>query len=349
MKTEYVDLREGKDIKEGVKKAAEIIKRGGLVAFPTETVYGLGANGLDENAVPKIYEAKGRPSDNPLILHISKLDEIEDIVKEIPKSALILAEEFWPGPLTMVFKKSERIPYRTTGGLESVAIRMPSNKIARELIKAAGVPIAAPSANSSGRPSPTKAAHVIYDLDGKIDMVIDGGEVDIGIESTIVDVTGEVPVILRPGFITEKMLSEAIGRVEIDEVVKSLSPDKDLKPKAPGMKYRHYAPRGKMTIYKGSHSKVVERINEEISKLEGKKTGVLATDETKSYYKADIIISLGSREDGESIAHNLFDALRKFDDDDVEFIYSEGFDENKLGFAIMNRLHKSAGYNIINV
>ena len=349
MKTEYVDLREGKDIKEGVKKAAEIIKRGGLVAFPTETVYGLGANGLDENAVPKIYEAKGRPSDNPLILHISKLDEIEDIVKEIPKSALILAEEFWPGPLTMVFKKSERIPYRTTGGLESVAIRMPSNKIARELIEAAGVPIAAPSANSSGRPSPTKAAHVIYDLDGKIDMVIDGGEVDIGIESTIVDVTGEVPVILRPGFITEKMLSEAIGRVEIDEVVKSLSPDKDLKPKAPGMKYRHYAPRGKMTIYKGSHSKVVERINEEISKLEGKKTGVLATDETKSYYKADIIISLGSREDGESIAHNLFDALRKFDDDDVEFIYSEGFDENKLGFAIMNRLHKSAGYNIINV
>ena len=349
MKTEYVDLREGKDIKEGVKKAAEIIKRGGLVAFPTETVYGLGANGLDENAVPKIYEAKGRPSDNPLILHISKLDEIEDIVKEIPKSALILAEEFWPGPLTMVFKKSERIPYRTTGGLESVAIRMPSNKIARELIKAAGVPIAAPSANSSGRPSPTKAAHVIYDLDGKIDMVIDGGEVDIGIESTIVDVTGEVPVILRPGFITEKMLSEAIGRVEIDEVVKSLSPDKDLKPKAPGMKYRHYAPKGKMTIYKGSHSKVVERINEEISKLEGKKTGVLATDETKSYYKADIIISLGSREDGESIAHNLFDALRKFDDDDVELIYSEGFDENKLGFAIMNRLHKSAGYNIINV
>lgn len=349
MKTEYVDLREGKDIKEGVKKAAEIIKRGGLVAFPTETVYGLGANGLDENAVPKIYEAKGRPSDNPLILHISKLDEIEDIVKEIPKSALILAEEFWPGPLTMVFKKSERIPYRTTGGLESVAIRMPSNKIARELIKAAGVPIAAPSANSSGRPSPTKAAHVIYDLDGKIDMVIDGGEVDIGIESTIVDVTGEVPVILRPGFITEKMLSEAIGRVEIDEVVKSLSPDKDLKPKAPGMKYRHYAPRGKMTIYKGSHSKVVERINEEISKLEGKKTGVLATDETKSYYRADIIISLGSREDGESIAHNLFDALRKFDDDDVEFIFSEGFDENKLGFAIMNRLHKSAGYNIINV
>ena len=349
MKTEYVDLREEKDIKEGVKKAAEIIKRGGLVAFPTETVYGLGANALDENAVPKIYEAKGRPSDNPLILHISKLDEIEDIVKEIPKSALILAEEFWPGPLTMVFKKSERIPYRTTGGLESVAIRMPSNKIARELIKAAGVPIAAPSANSSGRPSPTKAAHVIYDLDGKIDMVIDGGEVDIGIESTIVDVTGEVPVILRPGFITEKMLSEAIGRVEIDEVVKSLSPDKDLKPKAPGMKYRHYAPKGKMTIYKGSHSKVVERINEEISKLEGKKTGVLATDETKSYYKADIIISLGSREDGESIAHNLFDALRKFDDDDVEFIYSEGFDENKLGFAIMNRLHKSAGYNIINV
>ena len=349
MKTEYVDLREENDIKEGVKKAAVILKNGGLVAFPTETVYGLGANGLDETAVPKIYEAKGRPSDNPLILHISEFEEIKDIVKEIPKSALILAEEFWPGPLTMVFKKSDLVPYRTTGGLESVAIRMPSNKIARELIKAAGVPIAAPSANSSGRPSPTRASHVLFDLEGKIDMVIDGGAVDIGLESTIVDVTGEIPVILRPGFITEEMLTEAIGRVDTDEVVKSLSPDKHLKPKAPGMKYRHYAPQGKMTIYKGNPDGVVEIINEELSKSENKKTGVLATDETKSYYRADIIISLGSREDGESIAHNLFDALRRFDDEGVELIFSEGFDENRLGFAIMNRLHKSAGYNIINV
>ena len=349
MKTEYVDLREDSAIKEGVKKAAVILKNGGLVAFPTETVYGLGANGLDKNAVPKIYEAKGRPSDNPLILHISEFEEIKDIVKEIPKSALILAEEFWPGPLTMVFKKSEIVPYRTTGGLESVAIRMPSNKIARELIKAAGVPIAAPSANSSGRPSPTKASHVLFDLDGKIDMVIDGGAVDIGLESTIVDVTGEIPVILRPGFITEEMLTEAIGRVDTDEVVKSLITDKHLKPKAPGMKYRHYAPQGKMTIYKGNPDRVVEIINEELSKSENKKTGVLATDETKSYYRADIVISLGSREDGESIAHNLFDALRRFDDEGVELIFSEGFDENRLGFAIMNRLHKSAGYNIIMI
>ena len=349
MKTEYVDLREGKDIKEGIKKAADIIKKGGLVAFPTETVYGLGANGLDENAVPKIYEAKGRPSDNPLILHISEFDEIKSIVEEIPKTAIILAEEFWPGPLTMVLKKSDIVPYRTTGGLESVAVRMPSNRIARELIKASGVPIAAPSANSSGRPSPTKASHVLYDLDGKIDLVIDGGAVDIGLESTIVDVTTEVPVILRPGFITEEMLSEAIGRVEIDEVVKSLSPDKDLKPKAPGMKYRHYAPKGRMTIYKGKPEKVVERINEEIAKSAGKKTAVLATDETKMYYKADVVISVGSREDGESIAHNLFDVLRRFDDVGAEVIFSEGFDENKLGFAIMNRLHKSAGYNIIMI
>ena len=323
MNTEYVDLRDENDIKEGIKKAAGIIKKGGLVAFPTETVYGLGANGLDENAVPKIYEAKGRPSDNPLILHISEFDEIKSIVKEIPKTALILAEEFWPGPLTMVLKKSDIVPYRTTGGLESVAVRMPSNKIARELIKASGVPIAAPSANSSGRPSPTKASHVIFDLDGKIDMVIDGGAVDIGLESTIVDVTGDVPVILRPGFITEEMLSEAIGRVEIDEVVKSLSPDKP--------------------------EKVVERINEEIAKSAGKKTAVLATDETKMYYKADVVISVGSREDGESIAHNLFDALRRFDDVGAEVIFAEGFDENRLGFAIMNRLHKSAGYNIIMI
>ena len=349
MKTEYVDLRDGKDVKEGLYKAAEIIKTGGLVAFPTETVYGLGANGLDENAVPKIYEAKGRPSDNPLILHISEFDEIENIVKEIPDVAFVLADEFWPGPLTMVFKKSDIVPYRTTGGLESVAVRMPSNKIARELIKTAGVPVAAPSANSSGRPSPTKADHVLSDLDGKIDMVIDGGTVDIGLESTIVDVTGEVPVILRPGFITEEMLSEAIGRVKTDDAVKNLSPDKDLKPKAPGMKYRHYAPQGKMTIYKGKPEKVVKIINEETAKSEGKKTAVLATDETKRYYKADIVISVGSREDSESIAHNLFDTLRSFDDMGAEIIFSEGFDESRLGFAIMNRLHKSAGYNIVNV
>ena len=349
MKTEYVDLRDGKDVKEGLYKAAEIIKNGGLVAFPTETVYGLGANGLDENAVPKIYEAKGRPSDNPLILHISKFDEIENIVKEIPDVAFVLADEFWPGPLTMVFKKSDMVPYRTTGGLESVAVRMPSNKIAREFIKAAGVPVAAPSANSSGRPSPTKAGHVLSDLDGKIDMVIDGGTVDIGLESTIVDVTGEVPVILRPGFITEEMLSEAIGRVQTDEAVKNLTPDKDIKPKAPGMKYRHYAPQGKMTIYKGNSENVVKVINEEIAKSEGKKTAVLATDETKMYYKADIVISVGNREDCESIAHNLFDALRSFDDMGAEIIFSEGFDESRLGFAIMNRLHKSAGYNIVNV
>lgn len=349
MKTEYVDLRDGKDVKEGLYKAAEIIKTGGLVAFPTETVYGLGANGLDENAVPKIYEAKGRPSDNPLILHISEFDEIKNIVKEIPDVAFVLADEFWPGPLTMVFKKSDIVPYRTTGGLESVAVRMPSNKISRELIKMAGVPVAAPSANSSGRPSPTKADHVLCDLDGKIDMVIDGGTVDIGLESTIVDVTGEVPVILRPGFITEEMLSEAIGRVQTDDAVKNLSPDKDIKPKAPGMKYRHYAPQGKMTIYKGKPEKVVKIINEETAKSEGKKTAVLATDETKRYYKADIVISVGSREDCESIAHNLFDTLRSFDDMGAEIIFSEGFDESRLGFAIMNRLHKSAGYNIVNV
>lgn len=349
MKTECVDLREEKNIEEGLKKAADIIKRGGLVAFPTETVYGLGANGLDENAVPKIYEAKGRPSDNPLILHISEFEEINKLVKNLPNSALILADEFWPGPLTMVLKKSDIVPYRTTGGLESVAVRMPSNKIARELIRLAGVPVAAPSANSSGRPSPTKASHVMEDLDGKIDLIIDGGAVDIGLESTIVDVTGDVPVILRPGFITGEMLSEAIGRVETDEAVKSLEPDKNLEPKAPGMKYRHYAPKGKMTIYKGSSEKVVRKINEEIKKSEGKRVAVLATDETKDYYKADIVISAGSRLDEEKIAHNLFSILRSFDEEGAELIFSEGFDENRLGFAIMNRLHKSAGYNIVNI
>ncbi len=351
MTTEYIDLRGIKEnMSEALIKAAEVIQRGGLVAFPTETVYGLGANGLDEKAVPRIYEAKGRPSDNPLILHIDDMDMLKKLVKNIPENARLLAEEFWPGPLTMVFEKSEIVPYRTTGGLETVAVRMPSNKTARELIRLSGLPIAAPSANSSGKPSPTKAGHVMEDLSGKIDLVIDGGEVELGLESTIVDVTGEVAVILRPGFITEEMILEVLDEVSADRAVAEISSEKDVRPKAPGMKYKHYAPKGEMAIYKGEPDKVVKRINlkaEENLRF-GVKTGVLASEETKECYKADFVISVGSREDGREIARNLFDVLRRFDELGAEMILSESFYDNKLGTAIMNRLHKSAGYNIVN-
>lgn len=345
MKTEIITI-ENLDSK--LVEVGEIIRMGGLVAFPTETVYGLGTNGLDSEAVPKIYEAKGRPSDNPLILHISDITELEPLVKDIPELALKLADEFWPGPLTMIFRKSDIVPPVTTGNLDTVAIRMPSNRIARELIKSAGVPIAAPSANTSGRPSPTKAEHVLEDLSGKIDMLIDGGEVDIGLESTIIDVTGDLPVILRPGFITKEMVKEFVGRVDVDNAVTTLHPDKNLRPKAPGMKYKHYAPKGEMIIYKGNIDNVILAINNKIKEKSGK-IAVLATDETKKRYCSDFVLSVGSRNAPNEIAHNLFNILRKFDEMGAELILSEGFSDTNLGFAIMNRLHKSAGYNIVYV
>ena len=264
-----------------VNEAGAIIKRGGLVAFPTETVYGLGANGMDEEAAAKIYAAKGRPSDNPLILHISSIDMLEEIVSEVPDNAKILMDKFWPGPMTLVFKKKPAVPYGTTGGLDTVAVRYPSHKVALEIISASGTPIAAPSANTSGRPSPTKASHVIEDMDGKVDMIVDGGEVGIGIESTIIDVTGDVPMILRPGYITKAMVEELIGEVLVDKVVTAKTIEEiggDYKPKAPGMKYRHYAPKAELTMFDGNIENVVSEINR-LSKdasEEGKKVGIIA-------------------------------------------------------------------------
>lgn len=358
--TEYLDLkgwlsdtgdRKDGEITDEIKHAGDIIKAGGLVAFPTETVYGLGGDGLNASASKKIYAAKGRPSDNPLILHITEMEDLNGIVSEIPETAKILAENFWPGPLTMIFKKTDAVPLSTTGGLNTVAVRMPSHKAARALIKAAGTPIAAPSANSSGRPSPTKASHVKEDLDGKIDMIIDGGEVGIGLESTIVDVTGEVPVMLRPGYITKEMLDALFNDVEIDPVITTLHPDPNLRPKAPGMKYRHYAPKGDMAIFEGDTEEVVKRINKEAAraKAEGHITAVLATDETKDRYKADHVFSVGKRSDLYEVAHNLFDVLREFDEVGADRLFSESFSGDRLGLAIMNRLRKAAGYNIIKV
>lgn len=245
---------------EGIARAGEILKSGGLVAFPTETVYGLGANALDEAAAAQIYAAKGRPSDNPLIVHIADIEALEGIVEKVPEDARRLAEAFWPGPLTMVFRKNPRVPYGTTGGLDTVAVRMPAHEIARELIRQGGGYIAAPSANTSGRPSPTTAAHVAEDLRGRIDMIIDGGSVEIGLESTIVDLSGGTPVILRPGYINQDMLDRVIGPVEMDRGL--IAENSGIRPKAPGMKYRHYAPKAQLVIIEGKSAAVVDKINE---------------------------------------------------------------------------------------
>lgn len=337
--------------KESLIKAAEILKNGGLVAFPTETVYGLGGDGLNPEAAEKIYNAKGRPADNPLIIHIGDKKDLDKLTKEIPEMGRKLVEAFWPGPLTLIFYKSEIIPYSTTGGLETVAIRMPNHPIALELLKESGVKIAAPSANTSGKPSPTKASHVIEDLAGKIDMIIDGGEVEIGLESTIVDVTGDNPVILRPGFITKEMLEQVVGLVEIDKAILEKNQKSGIIPKAPGMKYKHYAPKGDLTIYQGKLEHVVKRINQEAIRYEkeGKKVGIIATEETKNKYHIGIIKDIGTREEEETIARGLYNVLREFDQTNVEVILTESFESGYLGQAIMNRLLKAAGYQVIEV
>lgn len=331
-----------------LEEAAAVIRNGGLAAFPTETVYGLGANALDEKAAKKIYEAKGRPSDNPLIAHIADLDGLKPLVSEIPEAGRKLAEAFWPGPLTLVFPKSGIVPHGTTGGLETVAVRMPSDPVARELIRLAGVPIAAPSANTSGRPSPTRAEHVFQDMDGKIDLIVDGGPVGIGVESTIVDVTEEIPTLLRPGAITMEMLGSVVGKVDVDPAI--TGPMRaDVKPKAPGMKYRHYAPKASLTLVEGDAEVVTARINNLAAKKlgEGLRVGIICTEETKALYPAGMVKSIGLRADEATVAHNLYAVLREFDDLEADVIFSESFPADELGQAIMNRLNKAAGYQII--
>lgn len=332
-----------------IRRAGEILKEGGLVAFPTETVYGLGGNALDADASAKIYAAKGRPSDNPLIVHIADWEAIEKIAAEIPPEAKKLADAFWPGPLTMILKKSDAVPKATTGGLDTVAIRMPENEVARALIRAGGGYVAAPSANTSGRPSPTCAAHVAEDLSGKIEMIIDGGDAVIGLESTIVDLTDGKPTILRPGYINQQMLEEVLEEVELDRGL--AEPDSGVHPKAPGMKYRHYAPKADLIIVEGDAEKVREKINElvRVNLAEGKKTGVIGTDESLLYYKNGDVRSIGSRKEEITIARHLYSILREFDESDISVIYSESFETPKIGQAIMNRLIKAAGHQIIKV
>lgn len=333
-----------------IKTAAEIISRGGLVAFPTETVYGLGGDSFDPAAAEKIYAAKGRPSDNPLIVHISEFDDIYKLSDEVPEIAKVLADKFWPGPLTMIVKKNKSVPVTVTGGLDTVAVRLPSHKVARKLIKESGTFIAAPSANISGRPSPTTAKHVIDDLNGRIDMIIDDGSIEIGLESTIVDLTEDVPVILRPGYVTFEMLEETVGKVRLDKALMT-GVKGNVKPKAPGMKYRHYAPKAELTIIDGSPEKTVARIEELVKEAErkGQKAGIMLSEENFDKICSDYKLCLGSSSDENEIARNLFACLRKFDDMDIDVIFSEGFSEEGIGQAIMNRLLKAAGHKIIEV
>ncbi len=332
-----------------INAAGQILKQGGLVAFPTETVYGLGANALDEEAARKTYAAKGRPSDNPLIVHIASLEDLYPITKKVPEKAVALAEKFWPGPLTMIFEKSELVPYGTTGGLETVAVRMPDNKVALALIRAGGGYVSGPSANKSGRPSPTMARHVLDDLEGRIDMILDGGPVHIGVESTIVDMTVEPPMILRPGAVTKEMLEETVGEVAVDHTI--LTADAKTPPKAPGMKYRHYAPRAEMTVVEGPLEKVVDKIGELAAarENEGHRVGIIATQETMGRYDHENVKCIGTREDESTVAANLYAILREFDDDGTEYIYSEAFASDGIGSAVMNRLLKAAGHHVINV
>lgn len=323
-------------------EAANELKRDELVAFPTETVYGLGANALSDNAVQKIYRAKGRPSDNPLIVHISKKEDVDKYALEVPEKARKLMEQFWPGPLTIILKvKQKLLSNYVTAGLPTVGIRMPSHPVALALIEASGLPIAAPSANLSGKPSPTTFQHVNNDLHGKIAGIVDGGETGVGVESTVVDCTERIPVILRPGGVTREEIENIIGSVTMDKQVKEVVDQ----PRSPGMKYTHYAPDAAMYLVEGSSTYIQQLVNN--AQNRGEKVGVLTTDEQKDQYKADVIVSCGKRGDLSTVAHNLYSTLRQFDDKKIDIIYSEVFPREGIGVAIMNRLLKAAGHRII--
>ena len=350
-KTEYIVLDPDSPDADLIRRAGEILREGGLVAFPTETVYGLGGDALNPAASEKIYAAKGRPSDNPLIVHIADMEHLVPIVRELPEKAVQLAEVWWPGPLTMILHKTDLVPDETSGGLPTVAVRMPNHPVALALIRAAGGYIAAPAATTSGRPSPTTAQHVAEDLSGKIDMILDSGPVRIGLESTIVDFTEDVPVLLRPGYINIEMLRKILGEVRVDPGIRNGAAEKGVRPKAPGMRYRHYAPKASLTIVEGPRESVTGKINELAAKAmdEGKKVGIIAADDTASCYHASIVKDIGDRNTDKEIAQHLFSVLREFDAENVDMIYSESFNTPRMGQAIMNRLLKAAGHKVLSV
>lgn len=344
METKILNAKSDKENLD-LQEAADIIKNDGLVVFPTETVYGLGANGLSPKAIRKIFEAKNRPQDNPLILHISDQEQVLDLVKAIPPMAQDCMDMFWPGPLTLIFERSDLVPDEITAGLDTVAIRMPSNPIARKLIATAGVPIAAPSANLSGKPSPTRLSHVLMDMDGKVDLIIDGGETERGIESTVLDVSETPPMILRPGSITKEDLEVLLGEVGQDK--STIDTEAGMVPKSPGQKYKHYAPKAEAILFAGDLENVAKEVNRRIQE-EHRKVAVLATTETKDLYEgADVLIDMGSREHLEEVAKNLYNSLRECDEQEVDIIFVEGFEFHDLGVGIMNRLLKACGGKVV--
>lgn len=350
MKTEIIEINIHSPETDKLEYAALVLRNGGLVAFPTETVYGLGANALNGSAVSNIFTAKGRPSDNPLIVHISDSKDLDKLTTKRPEVCDKLIRSFWPGPLTLVMPRSPAIPDAVTAGLDTVAVRMPSHPIALALIRETGLPIAAPSANSSGKPSPTCARHVIEDLEGKVDAIIDGGCVAVGLESTVLDITTPIPVILRPGGVTHEQLVAVLGRVDICPSLKDNEAGIHI-PKSPGMKYRHYAPKARIAVFEGLPDKVgveISRIYRQNTK-NGIKSVVLATDETIGLYRGIYAVTMGSRKNPETIAVNLFKVLRDFDNQDVRVILAESIDDHGIGFAVMNRLVKASGYNVIKV
>ncbi|KUO72947.1 MAG: tRNA threonylcarbamoyladenosine biosynthesis protein [Clostridia bacterium BRH_c25] len=348
MDTEVFFLDERSIDSDIIDRAAEIIRSNGTVIFPTETVYGLGANALSGEAVKGIFAAKGRPSDNPLIVHISSMNMLLYLIgSPLSEAAKLLIEKYWPGPLTLIFKKSGKVPYEVTAGLNTVAVRMPDNRIALELINRSELPIAAPSANISGKPSPTLPEHAIDDMQGRVDMILCGSKSRIGVESTVLDLSGDIPVVLRPGGVTVEELESILGSVGLDRG----SIGGSGVPKAPGMKYTHYAPEADMIIVKGELESIKKKIQELAGENAGKglKVGVLASDETESYYENCRVLSLGSRTKADVIASNVFEKLREFDKMGVDIIFAEALDEKHMGMAVMNRMNKAAGFNIIEV
>jgi L-threonylcarbamoyladenylate synthase len=332
-----------------IQTVAKIIQNGGLVAFPTETVYGLGADALNPNAVLSLFEAKKRPLDNPPIIHIADSSEVHKLSQEVPEKAELIMKKFWPGPLTLIFKRSKIIPDITVAGLDTVAIRMPKHKVALALIEQSGCPIAAPSANLAGKPSPTTAKHVYEDLNGRIDAILDGGPTSIGVESTVLDLSVDPPLVLRPGGTTFEALKQILSNVKLHPFVEA---EKELsieKTKSPGMRHKHYAPKAKVFLVEGTIPAIKSKIQElsENCAFKGAKIGILATDETEKFYKNAAIKSLGSRFNTDVIAQNLFRLLREFDSEKVDVIFAEGIPSEGMGLAVMNRLRKASGYNII--
>lgn len=331
-----------------IQQAADILRRGGLVGIPTETVYGLGANGLDPEAVAHIFQAKGRPQDNPLILHIPSADWLERYCRDIPDTAYLLAEKFWPGPMTMVLARKSIVPDAVTAGLDTVGMRCPAHALCRSIIQAADVPVAAPSGNTSGRPSPTTAQHMLEDMEGKIDAIVDGGPCAVGVESTIIDLTCTPPRLLRPGGITLEQLREVLGTVDVDPAVTRLMGAGE-QPRAPGMKYRHYAPKAPVTVVTGDAAKSAAYIQEQA----GERDGIICFDEfTNLFTRQSVtrpVMDLGPAGDKEEQARHIFDALRAFDHTDVPAIWAQCPDSSGIGLAIANRLNKAAGFHIIEV